>query len=184
MEKVKELCKKIKASKLLKAEIIVILVCWILGTLLHFVYEWTGENVIIASFSAVNESVWEHLKLIYFPMLITAVIGSFFFEGKQSNYLCIKTKAILLAMAFVVVFFYTYTGIIGTNFAILDIGSFVVAIILSSYYTYQKVQMSVSCNYLLAILILFILFLCFVLFTFFPPHIELFQDPITLTFGL
>ena len=38
-------------------------------------------------------------------MLITAVIGSFFFEGKQSNYLCIKTKAILLAMAFVVVFF-------------------------------------------------------------------------------
>ncbi len=173
-----------RQHSILKFELFSIVFTLILGTLLHFTFEWSNQNLFVGSFSAVNESVWEHLKLIYFPMLITAVIGSFFFEGKQSNYLCIKTKAILLAMAFVVVFFYTYTGIIGTNFAILDIGSFVVAIILSSYYTYQKVQMSVSCNYLLAILILFILFLCFVLFTFFPPHIELFQDPITLTFGL
>ena len=173
-----------RQHSILKFELFSIVFTLILGTLLHFTFEWSNQNLFVGSFSAVNESVWEHLKLIYFPMLITAVIGSFFFEGKQSNYLCIKTKAILLAMAFVVVFFYTYTSIIGTNFAILDIGSFVVAIILSSYYTYQKVQMSVSCNYLLAILILFILFLCFVLFTFFPPHIELFQDPITLTFGL
>ena len=173
-----------RQHSILKFELFSIVFTLILGTLLHFTFEWSNQNLFVGSFSAVNESVWEHLKLIYFPMLITAVIGSFFFEGKQSNYLCIKTKAILLAMAFVVVFFYTYTSIIGTNFAILDIGSFVVAIILSSYYTYQKVQMSVSCNYLLAILILLILFLCFVLFTFFPPHIELFQDPITLTFGL
>lgn len=173
-----------RQHSILKFELFSIVFTLILGMLLHFTFEWSNQNLFVGSFSAVNESVWEHLKLIYFPMLITVVIGSFFFEGKQSNYLCIKTKAILLAMAFVVVFFYTYTSIIGTNFAILDIGSFVVAIILSSYYTYQKVQMSVSCNYLLAILILFILFLCFVLFTFFPPHIELFQDPITLTFGL
>ena len=164
-----------RQHSILKFELFSIVFTLILGTLLHFTFEWSNQNLFVGSFSAVNESVWEHLKLIYFPMLITAVIGSFFFEGKQSNYLCIKTKAILLAMAFVVVFFYTYTGIIGTNFAILDIGSFVVAIILSSYYTYQKVQMSVSCNYLLAILILFILFLCFVLFTFFHHTLNYFK---------
>ena len=164
-----------RQHSILKFELFSIVFTLILGTLLHFTFEWSNQNLFVGSFSAVNESVWEHLKLIYFPMLITAVIGSFFFEGKQSNYLCIKTKAILLAMAFVVVFFYTYTGIIGTNFAILDIGSFVVAIILSSYFTYQKVQMSVSCNYLLAILILFILFLCFVLFTFFHHTLNYFK---------
>ena len=48
----------------------------ILGTLLHFTYEWFGENLFIASFSAVNESTWKHLKLLFFPMLITIIIGT------------------------------------------------------------------------------------------------------------
>ena len=40
----------------------------ILGTLLHFTYEWSGGNLLVASFSAVNESTWEHLKLLFYPM--------------------------------------------------------------------------------------------------------------------
>ena len=56
---------KIKTSKLLKIELIVTILELILGTLLHFIYEWSGNNAIIASFSAVNESVWEHLKISF-----------------------------------------------------------------------------------------------------------------------
>ena len=40
------------------------------GTLLHFVYSWTGNNSIIGLFAPVNESTWEHMKLLYFPMLL------------------------------------------------------------------------------------------------------------------
>ena len=36
----------------------------VFGVLLHFLYGWTGENVLVALFSAVNESVWEHMKLV------------------------------------------------------------------------------------------------------------------------
>ena len=38
----------------------------LLGTLLHFTYRWSGRNPLIAP---VNESVWEHMKLLFFPML-------------------------------------------------------------------------------------------------------------------
>ena len=42
----------------------------ILGTLLHFTYQWSGRNPVIGIFSAVSESTWEHLKLLAIPMLL------------------------------------------------------------------------------------------------------------------
>ena len=74
MDFIKEFFNKVKSNKLIKAELIVILFSLVLGTLLHFTYEWSGENLFVGSFSAVNESVWEHLKLVFFPMLITTII--------------------------------------------------------------------------------------------------------------
>ena len=55
----------------------------IVGTLLHFTYKFFGENSFVASFSAVNESVWEHLKLLFFPLLLTTIIGYFYIEKKN-----------------------------------------------------------------------------------------------------
>ena len=113
-------------KKILRFQIFSVIFTWILGTILHFLYEWSGDNKIIASFSAVNESTWEHLKLVFFPMLITTIVGFLVIGKDNKKFWCAKTIGIILAMSFIIVFFYTYTGIIGTNFAILDIGSFFV----------------------------------------------------------
>lgn len=156
----------------------------ILGTLLHFTYEWSNNNVLVATFSAINESTWEHLKLIFFPMLIALVIG-YIYKGKNiPNYLCAKVLGIIVAILFTIIFFYIYTGIIGTNFAIIDISSFFIAVVLGKYVAYQKMQSKSYCNNLIAIIILLVLYLCFLIFTFFPPHIALFRDPITGMFGI
>lgn len=56
----------------------------ITGTLLHFVYEWSGESLFVGIFSPINESVWEHLKLLFFPMSVWILIGYFIF-GKNSK---------------------------------------------------------------------------------------------------
>lgn len=88
----------------------------ILGTLLHFLYHWTGENGFIATFSATNESVWEHLKLVFFPMLVLGIVEYFFVKDKVNNYIEAKVIGIFVAISFVVVVFYTYTGMLGTNF--------------------------------------------------------------------
>ena len=46
----------------------------LLGSLLHFVYGWSGGSVLAAGFSAVNESTWEHMKLLFFPVFLLTLV--------------------------------------------------------------------------------------------------------------
>ena len=45
-----------------------------LGVLLHFAYEWSGDMVVFASISAVNESIWEHMKLLFSAVVMYGII--------------------------------------------------------------------------------------------------------------
>ena len=96
-------------------QIITVIICVILGIVLHFTYEWSGDNIIVGVFSAVNESTWEHLKLAFYPMVLMAIIGYFIIGDKSKNYWTAQTVGIITAIIFTIVFFYTYTGIIGTS---------------------------------------------------------------------
>ena len=174
-------------KEVLKFQIFSIIFVSILGTLLHFTYEWSGDNKIVAAFSAVNESTWEHLKLLFFPMLITTIIGYFYIGKDVANFLCAKTCGIITAILFVVVFFYTYTGVIGKNFAILDIGSFFVAVVLGEYIAYKimtSINTKFKCNAKLAVITLAVLFAAFVMFAYFTPQIGLFKDPVKNGYGI
>lgn len=164
--------------KILKFQIFSVIFVIILGIILHFTYEWSNKNVIVGAFSAVNESTWEHLKLVFFPMLITTIIG-YFYIGESTNLICAKLVGIITAILFIIIFFYTYTTIAGTNFAILDIASFFVAVILGEYVAYKILISETICNTNIAIIILTILLISFITFTYIPPKIFLFQDPIT-----
>lgn len=171
-------------EKLLKFQIFSIIFAIILGTLLHFLFEWSGNNYIIGSFSAVNESTWEHLKLAFFPMFITLIIGYYIFSKTYPNFFCSKAIGIIIAISFIVVFFYTYTGIIGTNYAFLDISSFFIAVILGELISFKRIVNNKKCNKTILGLIIGILFICFILFTYIPPKINLFKDPINNTYGI
>lgn len=170
-------------SKILKFQIFSVIFVAVLGTILHFTYEWSNENVIVGVFSAVNESTWEHLKLVFFPMLFTTIIGYFYID-KNINLICAKLIGIITAILFIIIFFYTYTTIVGTNFAILDIGSFFVAVILGEYVAYKILTSKFVCNKNLAIIVFMILLINFIFFTYVTPKIFLFQDPITGGYGI
>lgn len=171
-------------KKLLKFYIFSIIFTLVLGTILHFTYTWSNNNPFIGSFSAVNESTWEHLKLVFFPMLITVIIGYFYLENNSQKYLCAKPISIVAAMFFITVFFYTYTGIIGTNYSFFNIGSFIFAVILAEYITYLLMKSNYTCNKNFAVALLLILLFFFIFFTYFPPKINYFKDPINNTYGI
>ncbi len=173
-----------KQKSFLQFQIVSVIFAIILGTLLHFTFQWSENNYFVAAFSAVNESVWEHLKLVFFPMLITTIIGYFYFKDSVPNYLCAKTFGILVAITFITVFFYSYTGIIGKNFAVLDIGSFFVAILLGEYLAYKKINPNYLCNKIISIVILCIILFSFIFFTYFPLRIGFFKDPVIGTYGI
>lgn len=174
-------------KKLILAQMIVVMLSIILGTVLHFLYEWTGENKIIASFSAVNESVWEHLKLAFFPMLFFGIIEYFFVKDIANNYIEAKAVGIFTAISFITIFFYTYTGILGENFLFIDILSFLASVILGEYVSYQIMIMEEASNMqtkILAGTIIVYLLISFIVATYQPPKINLFQDPVDQKYGV
>lgn len=187
MKKSKEILHKIKTSKLLKIELIVTILELILGILLHFIYEWSGNNAIIASFSAVNESVGEHLKLVFYPMLILGLIEYYFVKNIANNYIEAKAIGIFTAISFIVISFFTYTGIIGTNFFIIDILIFIISIILGEWTSYKlmkrKNESTIQTKILAGGILIFLLS-CFIIFTYVTPQVNLFRDFTNGTYGI
>ena len=155
------------------------------GTLLHFLYEWLGKAVWIAPFSGVNESTWEHMKLLFWPMFIFAIVQSFFFRENE-DFWCVKLKGIVLGLILIPVIFYTYNGVIGHSPDWINIAIFFIAAAIAYIYeTRQFKREATSCkNPKLAIALLCAIAILFVLFTFVTPEISIFNDPLTATYGI
>ena len=156
-----------------------------LGTLLHFTFEWSGFKPIVGVFSAVNESVWEHLKIAFWPTLLYTIFEYFYINKKANNFFSAKTLGIYAIMIIIPTIFYAYTIFIEHNLTI-DIISFMLAIILGqlvSYklLTFKKLPKNLKLISLIALLILAI---AFVVFTFYPLEVPLFQDPESGGYGI
>ena len=157
----------------------------ILGTLLHFTFEWSGFQEIVGAFSAVNESVWEHLKIAFMPSILFAILEYRYLNKKTNNYFFAKAVGIYTIMVIIPVIFYTYTIFIEHNLTI-DVISFMFAIIVGQFVSYKMLtfkQLSKNLR-LISIVSLIILGLAFVVFTFYPPQLSLFQDLNTGDYGI
>lgn len=158
----------------------------VVGTLLHFLYEWTGESVIVGLFSAVNESIFEHMKLLFFPMLLFAFIEAKYIGEEYDNFWCAKLVGILVGVGLIPVIYYTYTGIFGVNADWFNIIIFFITAAIS-YMVETRIMESGRCSFIqpnLAKFILIIIAAVFIVLTFFPPKIPLFEDPITAIYGI
>ena len=155
------------------------------GTILHFLYDWLGEAVWIAPISGVNESTWEHMKLLFSPMFIFAVVQSFFFRDRE-NFWPVKLRGILLGLALIPIIFYTYNGVIGKSPDWINIAIFFISA--ASAYIYEtRLFNADKLNFRSpkpAIAILCAIALLFVVFTFVTPELGIFKDPLTGTYGI
>ena len=150
----------------------------ILGTLLHFAYNLSGNNTLIGIFTPINESTWEHTKLLFFPMLVYSL---YLQRKKGAEYPHIRAAmnvSILLGVFLIIALFYTYSGIIGFNTPFVDISLFFVSVIAAFFVSY-KLTLSEKIDKYKGVLMLFVIALLFmyIIFTFFPPHIPLFISP-------
>ena len=155
------------------------------GTILHFLYGWLGEAVWIAPFSGVNESTWEHMKLLFWPMLIFAIVQSLFFR-ERGDFFCVKLCGILLGLGLIPVLFYTYNGVVGRSPDWLNIAIFFISAAIAYIYETRLFKSgSTDCKSpRSAIAVLAVLALLFVVFTFATPRLGIFKDPLTGTYGI
>ena len=158
----------------------------VLGTVLHFAFEWSGRWIPIALIAAVNESVWEHLKLGFWPALAYAALEYSRFGKSANNFSLAKTLGIYLIPITIVVVYYSYTAILGHGLLIVDIAIFVVAVIIGQLVSYKLLMASLLPERInrFAPIALAVLGILFVLFTFYPPHLSLFRDSVTGFYGI
>lgn len=155
------------------------------GTMLHFLYEWLGESPFIAPFSGVNESTWEHMKLLFWPMFIYAIFESLFLRDRE-DFWYIKLRGILLGLALIPVLFYTYNGVIGKSTDFINISIFFISAATSFIYEGYKFddEPAIYSNPRTEIGLLSLIALLFIIFTFRTPRLAIFQDPLTGAYGI
>ena len=107
------------------------------GTLLHFTYHFSNNNPIVALFSAVNECTWEHLKLLFFPYVIYMIFEYYILENKIPNFTTAKLIGLLSGLITIPIIFYSYTALLGTNYLILDIITFILGVTISYIISYK-----------------------------------------------
>lgn len=149
----------------------------IVGTISHFVYEWSGNNFLVGLFFPVNESTWEHMKLVFFPMLVyTAVAGR---KAEQTNPCIYRASfiGILVGIWMIPVLFYTYSGILGFDTAWLNILTFIVSVIVAFVMVCQVAKKCGKKDSKVLRLVIYAFLIAFMVFTVYPPELGLFQIP-------
>lgn len=156
------------------------------GSCLHFLFELTGRFLPVAFIAAVNESVWEHLKLAFWPSLIFAAIEYPFIWKHVNNFTTAKAAGIFVMPLVIVFVFYSYTAIIGRSILAVDIATFVTAVVLGQITSCAIMERREVPNSKgnAALVALVILTLAFSVFTFFPPRFPLFRDSRNGEYGI
>lgn len=155
------------------------------GVLLHFLYEWSGQSRLAAPFSGVNESTWEHMKLLFFPMFVFALVQYRYFK-EYEGFWCVKLRGIIAGLVLIPVLFYTFNGSFGKSPDWLNIGFFFLAAAGAFWLETRRFKREVSgCgNPLVAFGWIIGIGILFVVFTFFTPQLPLFADPLTGGYGI
>jgi hypothetical protein len=149
------------------------------GTLLHFVYGWFDGDA-WALFGSVNESVWEHQKLVFWPMTFFMVAEFIFYGRHKEGFVPIKVNSILLAMFINISLFYLYSGILGRHIFVVDILLYIIAIVAAYRFAYKNLRWTSEfymVDFIAACEFGVLIGLCvlIVIFTFDPPQIGIFM---------
>jgi hypothetical protein len=173
-------------KKILLLEISGILFIFLFGALLHFTFKLSNGWTPMAVISAVNESVWEHFKIGFWPSFIWAIIEFFVFGKKAKNFFFAKGMSFLIIPAIIAALFYGYTLIFKIESLVLDIVIFFIAIAVSQIVGYRLMLIRERKLYLNIIggILIIINIILFSFFSFFPLECSIFKDPITGGYGI
>ena len=156
----------------------------VLGTILHFLYEWTN-CLIFTPISAVNESTFEHMKILFFPMFFYAILEWFFLGKEYKNYWNAKLLGTFLGVELIPILFYTFKGCFGEPAGWLNVIFFFVSAFLA--YLYEALILK-SNKYekggVASFITLIIIAILFALFTYITPKLPIFLDPVTNKYSI
>jgi len=146
----------------------------LLGSAMHFLYELL-PSVPTAVLAPVNESPWEHLKLMYYPTLLAA----FYLTRTARCRACTWSAFFLVLLAMPIFLLSSYYALdhFGLATTVVDIGLYFVTMFLGFWLAFRlrnSEQMKQIGGYLLMLVILYGSAL--VLFSFAAPDLPIFRS--------
>jgi hypothetical protein len=167
-------------------ELIGIVFIIFLGSALHFTFALSGNQPVVGAFSAVNESIWEHLKLSFWPTLLLIAIEYPLLRKAANNFFIAKAIGVYLMVTIIPLVFYSYTAFSGKSIFAIDISSFVFAVLIGQLLSYKILtykQLPRNLNKI-AFAAIILLAIAFILFTYYPPQLQIFKDSLTGKYGI
>lgn len=168
-----------------KIKIINVVFLFLLSFLWHFVYDWFPNNI-FALFFPVNESIWEHMKIIYYCLFMGSILE--FVLCKKNNikinnfYIETMVKSILGVIFYLIIFvpFYLWLG----ESMLISISLMFITYIFMEYIGYKILtgeEMNIN---ILPVIIIVLGCIMFVILTFYPLHNFLFFDEVKFGYGI
>lgn len=155
------------------------------GTALHFLWKWTGENRVAAAFCAVNESLWEHMKILFLPAFLFSMAEVWLRDSR--SFLAVRGLSLWTGTLLLPALYYTYSGIVGFHVLWADIVVFLVsaaAVFLLDFYLGRTGRFTSGWQQAAGLAALWALALVFVLWTYRPPRLPLFWDAAAGVYGI
>ncbi len=157
----------------------------VIGCLSHFLYDIFNHNKIVGYFAAVNESTWEHLKLVIFPTYLWLIV-EYHFYFNNPNLFFARFISLVVMLLIIPLIFYTYTYFTKKSILFVDISSFIISIIVGQFVFSKLLNLNIS-NLLtihIGIIGLILIFFAYIMNTYVPQKNFLHKDPITNEYGI
>lgn len=168
-----------------KIKIIGIFIIFAIACISHFIYD-LFPNALFSLLFPVNESIWEHMKLIATPIFIYSIIEYLIFKRKNikyNNFLFSHSISIILSIVLFLILHTTIDVIYKTNM-IIDISLLFIIFIFSSYISYYFMNKNIYIPKSIPIVIIIIIYSLFTYFTYYPLKDKIFYDTKNETYGI
>ncbi|MBR6689037.1 MAG: hypothetical protein IKL68_03375 [Clostridia bacterium] len=164
-------------------------ICLAAGFLLHFAYDFFNNNLIIGLFTPVNESVAEHLKLIFLPFTLFTIFFYFYSKKKITNLFLLSFISNILGTAATTITFYTGIKFLGMDNTIFNIGTYIVGMTIAFITFYLGIyndnfQDATKGSNELGICAFLLLTTLFIVNTVLPVKLPINKDPVSNTYGI
>lgn len=169
-----------------KIKIVGVIISFILAIIFHFIYGWV-PNSVISVIAPVNESIWEHMKLIVTPSIIFSIFEYFIYKKKDiefNNFILSYAISSILGIIVYLLLYIPLNDIFGHKAYIAISLLFLILIFVQivSYYIMNKSNIKQSSD--VGILLILIIYFAFGYLTYHPPKINLFYDYMNKGYGI
>ncbi|MDD4795401.1 MAG: DUF6512 family protein [Bacilli bacterium] len=155
------------------------IILFITGFFLHYAYDISNNNFLVGLFTPINESVFEHLKLAFYPILSWWLILYIFKEDiyniNKERWFTGCLVSIITSILTILSIYYIMKCGFELESIFIDILSLYVGLLTGQFLGYHIYKYYLKTNFVIVMILVLLIFISFIIFTIYPPNVLIFK---------